>query len=159
MKRSIFLTATLAVLALGLAHAAGDVQSDPIVLKSGQSSVQASAGTTTFIQMTQDPAAWGIDPTSTNFEVYVNSDGYAPNTTKSLGDMFWVTPDGTPSNWAVYVPDSESTLQGNVQNIYGLRIPAGTAAGDYQLQMHVRDNLNGNVYSFPLTVTIPASFK
>lgn len=159
MKRPILIASVAAVLALGLANAAGNLQSDPIILQAGQSSVQAKAGATTYVQMTQDPTAWSIDATASNFKVFVDSDGYAPSPTKALGDMFWVLPDGTPSDWAVFVADSESTLKGNVQNIYGFRIPVGTAAGTYSLQLKVRDNLNGNVSTIPLTVNIPSSYN
>ncbi len=154
MKRSILIASVAAVLSLGFANAAGDYVDSPIVMKPGDAAVTAKAGVTTFVQITQDPAAWGIDPTDSKFEVFVDGDGYAPQPTKALSDWFWVVNDGAPTNWAVFVPKSESTLKANVQNVYGIRIPAGTAAGTYNLKLQVRNNINGNVYSFPLTVTV-----
>lgn len=154
MKRTLLITAVAAVLSLGIANAAGDYVDAPIVLKSTDAAVQVKAGKTTYVQMTQDPAAWRIDPTASNFEVFVDDDGYAPTPTKALNDWFWVLDEGTPANWAIFVPKSESTLKGNVQNVYGFRVPAGTPAGTYNLQIKVRDNLNGSIYTFPLAVTV-----
>lgn len=159
MKRSnLFMVSVAAVLALGLANAAGDYVDTPIVLQPTQSSVEVKSGATTYVQMTQDPAAWGINPIATNFKVFVDKTGYAPQPTKALNDWFWVLPDGTPDNWAVYIPRSVSTMKGNVQMTYGFRIPASAPAGTYNLMLKVRDQKNGNINIVPISVVIPTSY-
>jgi len=65
-----------------------------------------------------------------------------------------VLDEGAPAGWAVFVPDSQATREGTIVNTYGIRIPESTPAGKYTLEVQVRDNESGQVYTFPLTVNV-----
>ncbi|RIH82781.1 hypothetical protein Mterra_02527 [Calidithermus terrae] len=130
----------------------GMYAASPVELQAGQA-VQARAGSTTYVQLTQDPAGWGLSKGDVSDLVYVDDDGYAPNPTARL-ERFWVLDEGAPAGWAVFVPDSQATRDGAIVNTYGIRIPEGTPAGQYALEVQVRDNESGQVYTFPLTVNV-----
>lgn len=125
---------------------------NPIEAQAGQA-IQAKAGSTTYVRLKQDPSGWGLSKDDVSDLVYVDDDGYAPNPTARL-ERFWVLDEGTPAGWAVFIPDSQATREGIIVNTYGIRIPAGTPAGEYTLKVQVRDNEGGQVYTFPLTVTV-----
>jgi hypothetical protein len=131
---------------------AGTYPGNPIQAQAGQS-VQAKAGSTVYVQLTQDPSGWGLSKDDISDLVYVDEDGYVPNPTVRL-ERFWVLDEGAPAGWVVFVPDSQATQGGSIINTYGIRIPADTPAGQYTLDVRVRDNESGKVYSFPLTVSV-----
>lgn len=153
--------ATLTVLALGSLSLAQSSLYNPVAVDPG-ATISAQAGKTIYVQLSQSPEDWGL------------SQSVTAGTTERFDSMEWfsVLSDGLPAGWQIQLAGVKPTLvtadaatpkttdqqtqilESSFLNTYSIDIPANTPAGTYTLTISVISNVNGEAYSFPLTVSV-----
>jgi hypothetical protein len=152
---------TLTVLALASLSLAQSSPYNPVTVDPG-ATISAQAGQTVYVQLSQSPEDWGL------------SQSVTAGTVDRLDSMEWfsVLSDGLPAGWQIQLASVKPVLvsedaqtpkmtdqkseivESAFVNTYSIQVPAGLPAGTYTLSISVVSNVNGEAYSFPLTLTV-----
>ncbi|RIH87038.1 hypothetical protein [Calidithermus roseus] len=153
--------ATLAILALASLSLAQSSLYNPLAVDPG-ATISVQAGQTIYVQLGQSPEDWGLSRSVT------------AGTADRLDSMEWfsVSSDGLPAGWQVRLASVKPVLvsedaqtpkmtdqkteivESSFVNTYSIQVPAGIPEGTYTLNINVISNVNGEAYSFPLTLTV-----